>query len=355
MWHGGSLLLAGLAGACSFALGDLARAQSVFEVPEECGSEAEFRSELDRLIGTAAAEALPVQLVIARSVLDPTRYTLRLQMGGEIRELEDADCRTLLRSAVVIAAAAARTRAPSAAEGPPAATQDPPATEFAEPPPPAALSPSPSSPANAPSPAPPGAVPAPSVAGAPPPSALTPPARPAPRDLPPSAVEGRVSYALSAGLGVTGGVLPGAAAALELGGSVEPTPWGLAVSFRYWPEKGRTLDGRSLSVSAFGGRVAGLFSLSAPVQLTLGLDINLLSGTGGESVSRRGSDAAWHVAPSAGFVAIPWSIGHLRLELSLLGHVSLVRPHFLVIGFGDVYEVPKYGGSAIVRGAWLFP
>ncbi len=339
MWRGRSILLAWLAGAGSLGRAECVRAQPLFQIPEECGSEAEFRKELERLLGAAAPEALPSQLVIARSVADPSQYTLRLQLSGEIREIEDPDCRTLLRSAVVIAAAAGRAQSPPAAASPPPAALGPPPADFAESPPPAA-------------PAPPSA----ELAESPPPAAPAPPSSrtEAPRPAPPFAVEGPAVHALSAGLGVSSGVLPGPSAALELGASVEPAPWGLAVSFRYWPEKSITSEGRGLSVSAFGGRVAGLLSLSAPVQLTLGVDVNRLSGSGAESVSRRGSDTAWQIAPSMGFAAIPWSVGHLRLELGLLGHVSLVRPRFLVIGYGDVYEVPEFGGSAIVRGAWLF-
>jgi hypothetical protein len=80
-----------------------------FDVPPECGDEAAFSSELARLAGTDAERARPALLRITRA--GDGAYRLTLVAGGRTRELEHADCRVLLRSAAVIAAASVKAEA----------------------------------------------------------------------------------------------------------------------------------------------------------------------------------------------------------------------------------------------------
>lgn len=323
-------------------------AEPLFQVPEGCGTEADYQEKLEELVGDAVAAAQPTALAITAAI--EGGYELRLRLGDELRELRDRDCHTLFDSAVVIAAAAWRG-APGAIT-PGAITRGP-----------AAL-PGDSKPIQA-TPAPTRRASAPAR---PPRAASTPPgARPRPPTLErvvapqPNAVASTRATrrehvaGVSIGAGISGGVLPQVGAMLELGASLEPAPWGASFGLRYWPERGTARAGRDVDLTAMGGRAAGLVAFGSNARVSVGLEVNRLSGTGGEAVSRRDSAAAWHVASSFGLSAIPWNVGHLRLELVALGRVALIRPRFVVTGFGDVYRVPPFGADAILRGVWLFP
>ena len=88
--------------------------------------------------------------------------------------------------------------------------------------------------------------------------------------------------------------------------------------------------------------------------LRIGIEVNRLVGEGTEGVSGRNTDAVWHWAPTLGFSLITWDISDLRLEIGAAGRLSVLRPRFVVTGFGDVYRVPALGADAIIRGVWLF-
>ncbi len=286
-------------------------------------------------------------------------YLLHLQLSGGERELRDADCRALFEGAVVIVAAAFNQAAASSAVRPP-----PPVTPIPEPPPPAPA-PAPVAPAvaaplqpSSPSPAAarPGVAPKKTTTAASPQARKGP--RPRPRPASPPTSPGGASApsvaSLAAGVGVSGGVLPGLGAILELGAQLEPAPWGFALAARYWPERNATRAGRGVELNGLGARAAALVRVAPAVFFSIGLEVNRLSGTGSQSVSSRDSDAAWQLAPSLGLSAIVWEVGDLRLELGASGRLSVFRPQFLVTGFGELYRVPELGADAILRGAWLF-
>jgi hypothetical protein len=86
-----------------------------------------------------------------------------------------------------------------------------------------------------------------------------------------------------------------------------------------------------------------------------GLELNRLAGVGLEGVSGRSSDDAWQLAPVLGLSVIAWNNRYLRLEVGAIGRASLIRPAFVVTGYGEVYRVPPFGADAIIRGVWLFP
>jgi hypothetical protein len=169
------------------------------------------------------------------------------------------------------------------------------------------------------------------------------------------ATRGAPRYGLALGLGVSGGVLPDLGGALELDARAEILPWALELSFRYWPERSSSREGRGVDVSALGGRVAALLRVAPALNVLAGLELNRLEGAGAESVRGRNTAAAWQVAPTLGFSLITWDIGYLRLEVGATGRVSILRPRFVVTGFGDLYRVPVLGADAIIRGVWLFP
>jgi hypothetical protein len=149
-------------------------------------------------------------------------------------------------------------------------------------------------------------------------------------------------------------VLPDLGGALELGARAEVLPWGVELSFRYWPERSGSREGRGVDVSALGGRLAALFRVAPALNVLAGLELNRLEGAGAESVRGRNTASAWQVAPTLGLSLITWDIGYLRLEIGAAGRVSVLRPRFVVTGFGDLYRVPVLGADAIIRGVWLF-
>lgn len=142
-----------------------ALSQTRFEVPGGCGTEAEFRSEIERLTGSTAAAGGPVSLVIEALGARQGGYEMRLTVGDAPRVLRDPECRILFRSAIVITAAASRPASPPSS---------------------APVEPSPPSPAPRPSPSAPGASP-PAATPTPPqsPPAATAPASPRASSAPP--------------------------------------------------------------------------------------------------------------------------------------------------------------------------
>lgn len=278
---------------------------SVFELPPGCGSRGEFQSELERLAGAHAAQAYPLKLSISETASgDPSaRFRLVLEMRGERRELTHADCGALFRGAVVIAAASVK--------------------------PPPAVAPK------------------------------TEPQRPNEPATPPSPVPRADSLTfrggVSLGAGAALGVLPGAAAMLELRASLELERWGFSLAGKFLPTKHVAQEGRGVDLITAGGRGAGTFRPVRPLLLSAGVDVDWLQGTGDAGISNRQTDSAWSVAPSLELGLIPFESRYLRIEVAAQGRVAVLRPRFVVTGFRDLYRVPSFGGAGLVRGAFTFP
>jgi hypothetical protein len=348
-------------GSCAlFAIALDANARERFEVPEGCGSESAFESEFERLTGTPAPDDVPASLVI--EALGARGYELRLLVRNEQRVLRDPDCRTLWRSAIVISAAAIGLEPPLTDPASPALTVPESPPSGAEPP---AASPAPGVAAPAPAPSPRarrtrrpslGRTRANRRPRPPAPTSATSQHSLAPSPTPaPSREPGGVRYGVELGAGVSGGVLPGVGAALELGARIEAWPGAVLLGLRYWPERSVSRDGRGVDVSAVGVRAAAAFWAARKLQVLAGLELNRLAGVGLEGVSGRSSDAAWQLAPTLGLSLILWDNQYLRIELGGAGRASLIRPAFVVTGYGEVYQVPVFGADAIIRGVWLFP
>ena len=158
----------------------------------------------------------------------------------------------------------------------------------------------------------------------------------------------------SLALGVSSGVVPGWGPALEASVHLEKRPWALALALRHWPERGQTIDGRSVLVSATGGRATALFRVAPALELVGGIELNRLIGEGSANVRGPASDVAWQLAPVLGASFITMDVGYLRLELGALARLSLIRPRFEVTGFGTLYRAPALGADAIIRGVLLF-
>jgi hypothetical protein len=297
-------------------------ANPVFDIPPDCGSEPEFRAELDRLVGSDAERAFPTSLRI-RGGGASGEFTLALEVGGRARELTHADCRVLFRSALVVAAASVRDEQPE----PPATSE--PAAPASTPPPPSA---------------PPPSAPAPNV---PPPAPPSPPARS--EGGPPL----RGSAAVGAGVAL--GVLPGVSGAFELRGGLSMGRFGASFAARYLPARSASAEGRSVDIQGVGLRLAGSFALGPAVVLSAGVDADWLSGIGSTGVAAPRTDSAWAVAPSLEFALIPFRTEHLAVEAAIEGRLALQRPTFEVTGFREVYEVPSLGMFGLARGVWRFP
>lgn len=303
-----------------------------FEVPEGCGSRAEFLEGVAELGGEGALE-LPISAVVITEV--EVGYRLRLELGDEVREVSDPDCRTLLRTAVVIAAATREEPVAPAAEAPPKPLGASPLPRARAAPPSARKSAEPESPT----------ISAPAGASA----------------LPTAADERTASdvplsgFALGFGIGASAGTLPGTSAALELRAGMDPGRWlGWAVSARYWPGGDAERLGRVVHVTALGGRGVGLVRFGTALQAGLGVEVDRVAGSGREGVSGGSSDAAWRIAPTLELNLIPWRVDNLRLEFGLDTALALVRPRFVVTGCCDVYRAPRFGGAATIRALWLF-
>lgn len=317
--------LALLAVGTSAASGAIAQ-QTRFRLAPGCGSEAEFWQGVRALIGSEAARVQPTEVTITEPN-DSGYHTLRIVLDGERRTLLHADCRTLLRSAIVIAAASVRPEL-GAEQG---ASEVPAGGAQVE-----------ERPARAQNP------------------------RRVPRGSPPLARTVRVvrpqrSVAagwhpvLGGGAGVAFGVVPGASAAFELyAAGVFEGRWGFSVGGRYLTPRDARKDRREVEIHAWGGRVAGLFLPVPRLKLTAGLEADWLPAEGRGIAGGAGSDSAWSLAPFVEVAASPWTSGHMRLELALQGQAAIVRPRFIVTGFGDVYRVPPAGGAGVLRGVWHF-
>lgn len=331
-----------------------ATAQSRIQVPDGCGSELEFRNEVERLTGSPAAEAALSSLRIDALPGEGTGYELRLVVGDEVRVLSDPQCRILWRSAVVIVAAAAKGEPGAEPSEPPElpVSPDPPSSSPAEPPPPPRrASPDLPSPSPAQPPRPAGAAPPARVEA---PERVSRPARRASATVLAEPALGVFRPGLALGIGVSGGVLPDLGSVLDASARAEVLPWAFDVSVRYWPRRSETREGRGVDISALGVRIAGLYRVASALNLIAGIEVNRLVGEGTEGVSGRNTDAVWHWAPTLGFSLITWDISDLRLEIGAAGRLSVLRPRFVVTGFGDVYRVPALGADAIIRGVWLF-
>jgi hypothetical protein len=279
-----------------------------FEVPAECGSELEFTAELERLVGADAARARPSLLRIERDAAT-NDYRLTLEVGGQRRELEHADCRVLFRSAAVISAASIKASAPPPAEVPPPAA---PKREVA---------------------------------------------RGADADAGGrrSASRARFYGEVGLGAGVALGVLPGTAGMVDLRAGLVHERWGVTLAGRYYfPEQTATVEGRSAEISGFGLRAAGVALPWPWLSGSLGFDVDRLSGRGTSGVSNPTTDSAWTLAPSLEIALIPLQNEHLALELAAAGRVALVRPVFEVNGFRELYQVPSFGMTALARGVFRF-
>jgi hypothetical protein len=285
-----------------------AMAQIRADVPPGCGSEAELQGELERLLGDAAIRAQPLSLQIRATEDAAAEYTLELTVQGERRTLRDRDCRALFKAALVVAASA--------------------------------VQPDPSAPAR---------IPEARAASAPAERART-----ATRQANQHAAPAHWHADVSLAAGATLGLLPSLAPRFELGAGLQRGRLGALIALHYtMPQQQRAAEGRGVRVWAAGGEFAAVFVPFAWLRLAAGLDVAWLNGTGlGSSATT--SDSAWMIAPMFEVALAPLHTGPLRLELAVDAKYAALRPSFEITGYGEVFRVPRAGGSALARAAWQF-
>jgi hypothetical protein len=284
-----------------------AQAQSRVDVPPGCGSEAELRSELVRLLGPAAAQtALPRAVRITRG--EQGDYALQLELEAESRALRDPDCRVLFKTAVVVAAAAVD---PS--------LQDP----AAEP-------------------------------------RRSEPAPDAKRADPPARAEGDEASAswhagVAIGAGAAVSLLPQAALLVQLSGELAYGGFGVSLGARYMaPSTEEAGDDRGVRIHGFGARLGGFHDPAPWLRLQAGMVADRLTGQGRGAAIREDTDSGLAVAFALDAAVTPLRVGALRFSLGIGGHYALVRPDFEIAGYGRVYRVPAVGGSATAEVGWAF-
>jgi hypothetical protein len=267
-------------------------ARADVDIPTECGTRAAFDAELRKRLGRDA----PVESVHVSIDPGPERYHLRVEIGAELRELDDASCPELFRAAIVVAVAMLmrdRTLPPSE------------------------------------------------------PTAAPAPARRATPGL-------RPRITLSAGIGATVGTLPGPTATLELESQALWRHWGAALGARYvLPSEKLDDQQRGATLQALGAHAAAIFRPARAWQARLGFAAQRLSGHGRGSLKTQ-SASIWTAGPTLGLGYVPYEQGAFWLGLGAEGQLNAVRGSFQILNYNqeddrDVHRVPWLSGAAFVR------
>jgi hypothetical protein len=263
------------------------------EIPPECGSRASFDSELFKRLPYVQPSAVQLSITEASG-----HYHLRVQIGNELRELDDVSCTELFRAAVVVAVAML----------------------LHEPPEPAA---------------------------APKPPRPAPPPRPAyPR------------FAVGAGAGMALGTLPHPVLAFELESKAYWQYLGVSVNLRYLTPTEKVDDqAKRVQLQAFGAGVSGLFRPSRSWEARLGFAAQRLSGHGAGSIAQTHDDSVWAAGPTLALAFIPVHAGPLWAGLGAEGQLNAVRGRFEILHYSqnvtdpphEIYPVPWLAASAFVR------
>ena len=126
-----------------------------------------------------------------------------------------------------------------------------------------------------------------------------------------------------------------------------------------WLPRTRVLEnegGAAARVSLVTGTVGARYAFALlPFELgpALGVDLGWM-GAQGYAVSNPGVGAAAWVAARAGGVAAV-SVGVIRFSLRLEAAVPLVRPHFVLLGVGEVHTTGWVTARALLGVELAFP
>jgi hypothetical protein len=262
------------------------------DIPLECGTRVAFDAELYKRLGPDA----PVSSVRVSITQGPQRFHLRVQIGSEVRELDDFSCTELFRASIVVAVAML----------------------MHEPPPPAV-------------------------------PAAAPPAT-QPREYP--------RFSVGAGTGVSVGTLPNPVLTLELESKALWQYIGVSASLRYLlPTQKLDAQQKGIELHAWGAGVSGIFRPSRLWEARLGFAAQRLSGEGAGDISAIKNDSIWTAGPTLGLAFIPIQRRWFWAGLGAEGQLNAVRGTFHILHYSqdvtgpprEIYPVPWLAGSAFVR------
>ena len=281
------------AAAVFVQLGEAAAAEVA--VPADCGSGAEFEREVERRLGQPS----PLRPLSVDIHAERGGYALRMQVGGEQRELHDSDCRALFRAAVVITAAVTLSETRERRSEPRPATSEP--------------------------------------VAAPAPTASSEPAR-APREL-------EVALALEGGLNF--GLLPEAARELGLFAKVRHRHFGLSLSSRYLgPADQQDASGRGVQIQGVNGELGALYRAGV-LELSAAATAALLFGSG--YGPGRQADSAWAAGPAASITLLPYDNSWMWVGVGGTLYWNVMAPDFEFLPYGPIFSSSTISGSLFLR------
>ncbi|MGC4095155.1 MAG: hypothetical protein QM756_46000 [Polyangiaceae bacterium] len=282
---------------CALALAGPARATtSEVDVPAECGSAAQFDSEVAARLG----EKKPLLATQLRIQQADGGFELDMRVGSEARTLHDTDCRALFRSAVVVAVAMSLSQSERRPAPAPLAAPNLIRTE-------------------------PGAPPE--------------PAKPVPEHW----------FGVAALGGMNIGELPRPALELGLEGSLGLRKLSVGASLHYLaPASAQDANQRGVRVYGLGGNLWLSFPTQALVELAAGFSVTRLSGTGLGAPSQA-SDSAWTAGPNIGLSLIPLRRSGTFIGVGAALQLHLLRPEFQILNYGSVFQVPVFSGDLLFR------
>ena len=289
-----ALALARLACTLGAALARVpnANAQGGPEIPVECGSRSAFDTELKKRLG----DDVPLESVHLSITQQPNRFHLRVQLGSELRELDDASCSELFRASVVVAVAMLMHEKERHAPPPPG-PQPTPGSEYP-------------------------------------------------------------FFSLGAGVGLSAGTLPKPVLALELESKLLWKSWGVAAGLRYYaPAQHLDQSNKGVNLQALGTAVSGVFRPSRFWEARLGFAAQRLSGQGTGRINQPLGDSAWAAGPTLGLSFVPLHQGPFWAGLAAEGQLNLARGRFEILHYSqdvtnassNIYTVPGLAGTAFVR------
>ncbi len=308
--------------ALTFALSSPVRAAAA-DIPPECGTRAAFDAVLSERLGSGAA----VDAVQLRLEPRDERFHLRVQIGNDVRELDDPSCRELMRAAVVVALAMLMRDQPQ--------------------------------PAVEPAPAP-RAEPAPAPRAEPAPA---PRAEPAPAAPPRSARPTYPLLAIAAGAGVVAGSLPKPVLGLELESKLLWQRFGVAFDLRYLSSaEERDAADKGVQIQGFGFGALGVFRPAARWEARLGLSAQRLSGIGRGRIAERREDVSWSLGPTLGLGFLVVEARPFWLGLGAEGQFNALTARFQIRNYSqeisddpqNMFVSPWLSASGFVRFGLVF-
>jgi hypothetical protein len=266
-------------------------------IPSQCGTRDTFDAQLRERLGPSA-RVEDVQVTIAPR---GERFHLRVQIGADVRELEDEDCVELLRAAVVVALAVLMRTEPAAA---------------------------------------------------PPPPAVPPPAGPTyPR------------LTVAAAGGFTLGSLPKPVLALGLESKLMWQHFGVALDLRYLaPAEKRDENDKGVRLYGLGAGAAFFVRPAPRWDARLGFAAQRLTGVGTGRITVPQDDVSWTAGPTLGLGFTVFEARPFWLGLGAEGQLHVLRARFQIRNYSreisdqskDIFVSPWLAASGFVRLGLLF-